>query len=712
MKKIDVSRIQKYVDSGHIVRKYNADKTLCILNYTNKCTYDSAWDDFTKMCRGLIIKEDGTVVGRCMNKFFNLNEKEECMLSSLPNEPFEVYTKEDGCFLYRTKINTWDNKTICIGDIVSKKEDPILIGMNENGELVPTKIIKRFNNGTKKNWMEIETECPVSKKTGSGKHKNKIKITKNHHMFINGKFVPAIDANIGDNLTTWEFIPCDKTIHFIKSSLLGDGSITKSYNSVRFSEGHKIDHLEFLDFIKKSLGENLIKERTVISGYGTKMMQISSMAFKSLKFLRSEWYKNGKKIIPYDLDWMDDFSVAKWMMDDGCLSHSNFQKDRAIFSTNGFYKKDTLRLSKKLEEMYGVSCSLGFKSGWYIRVNSGKNNSISNMWKKITPHIIPAMRYKVPEEYRNMPYLDYGSGRLKRVKNNSKITNIKNIDYNKKNFPSGAVGFDIQTETGNYFANGVLVHNSMGLTYFHNKELKIATRGSFNSDQAIWATNFLKRKKINGFNPDYTYIFEIIYKENRIVTDYGNFEGLILLTAIDLKDWRELSREEVEREAKIIEVPLVQCHSFNSIDEILDEISDWDTLDEGFVVKFKSGYRIKIKSKKYLEVCRIVQGMTPLAMWGHMENGIVSRDFMEAVPEEFRDQLEELAAKFESIYADRKSHYEDLFNNLPEFSSRKECALHLQKYHKVNMSPLMNLFVGNSIDKFIMKEIRPTGNEM
>ena len=46
----------------------------------------------------------------------------------------------------------------------------------------------------------------------------------------------------------------------------------------------------------------------------------------------------------------------------------------------------------------------------------------------------------------------------------------------------------------------------------------IATRGSFTSDQAIWATGWFRRNvDYSNLPKDITLLFEIIYKENRIV---------------------------------------------------------------------------------------------------------------------------------------------------------------------------------------------------
>jgi len=85
---------------------------------------------------------------------------------------------------------------------------------------------------------------------------------------------------------------------------------------------------------------------------------------------------------------------------------------------------------------------------------------------------------------------------------------------------------------------------SMGILYVWDHKLWIATRGSFDSDQARWATEWL-RAHVAGWaydpEPDYdcTPVFEIIYQENRIVVDY-DFEGLVLLSLVGIANGIEL----------------------------------------------------------------------------------------------------------------------------------------------------------------------------
>ncbi|MCC6744610.1 MAG: hypothetical protein IT175_12190 [Acidobacteria bacterium] len=75
---------------------------------------------------------------------------------------------------------------------------------------------------------------------------------------------------------------------------------------------------------------------------------------------------------------------------------------------------------------------------------------------------------------------------------------------------------------------------SLGVLYRTADGPAIATRGSFTSEQALLATDMLRSRYAGAeFLDGCTYLFEIIYPENRIVVDYGGESRLVLLAVID-----------------------------------------------------------------------------------------------------------------------------------------------------------------------------------
>lgn len=78
--------------------KTSDGKNLILFNYTEHCTYERAWNEYTLAARGTIYeKETGIVHAKAFPKFFNLGENHWTMAEDLPfDKPFRVFEKMDG----------------------------------------------------------------------------------------------------------------------------------------------------------------------------------------------------------------------------------------------------------------------------------------------------------------------------------------------------------------------------------------------------------------------------------------------------------------------------------------------------------------------------------------------------------------------------------------------------------------------------------------
>lgn len=190
---------------------------------------------------------------------------------------------------------------------------------------------------------------------------------------------------------------------------------------------------------------------------------------------------------------------------------------------------------------------------------------------------------------------------------------------------------------------------SLGILYFMpDGEPRIATRGSFTSDQAIKGTQILHKKlrdTKNGFitfDRQYTWLFEIIYPENRIVVDYGKTEDLILLACINTETGEETP-------VSIIDSPFTKVKSYDFKDlSKIKEIQEPNA--EGFVIRFKSGVRTKIKFAEYVRLHRLVTGVNAKTIWELLRNDDSFDDLLERVPDEFYEWVKETRKKLENEY--------------------------------------------------------------
>lgn len=107
---VDVERINELRKLGFI--RTNTKDGLRVATYKELARFDPGFsfdDPVLKGCRGVVYEEDtGLIVGHCMPKFFNVNEREETKYANLPNENYTVLNKEDGSmltsFVYKGKL--------------------------------------------------------------------------------------------------------------------------------------------------------------------------------------------------------------------------------------------------------------------------------------------------------------------------------------------------------------------------------------------------------------------------------------------------------------------------------------------------------------------------------------------------------------------------------------------------------------------------------
>ncbi len=237
---------------------------------------------------------------------------------------------------------------------------------------------------------------------------------------------------------------------------------------------------------------------------------------------------------------------------------------------------------------------------------------------------------------------------------------------------------------------------SLGILYFLNGKPQIASRGSFISEQALKATEMLYQKYASAIpylNPNFTYLFEIIYPANRIVVDYKGEEKLVLLAILDTATGKDQPLENIG-------FPIVTHYkNISSLDE-LKAIEEEN--QEGFVVRFQSGFRVKVKFQEYKRLHRLMSGVSTKSIWELLKEGKELKELIEHVPDEFYDWVKatekDLYQQYKVIEDLAKSEYR-------HFEHRKEAA----NYFLTCTYPaiLFSMLDGKDYSQKIWQMIRP-----
>lgn len=245
---------------------------------------------------------------------------------------------------------------------------------------------------------------------------------------------------------------------------------------------------------------------------------------------------------------------------------------------------------------------------------------------------------------------------------------------------------------------------SLGILFNYENEWILATRGSFTSPQAIKGKEILNRHDISAWRKDNTYLFEIIYPENRIVVDYGNEEKLVVLGAIHTETGEEIPDSSLFwTQDSGFEVVMTYKTWGEGYDLLKEEIS---RDREGYVIRFKNGFRMKIKGEEYCRLHKLLTGISSRDIWEYLKDNEPFDEIIKDVPDEFYDWVREtardLTVRFENIEKDYREIYENL---VKQNLTRKDFALKAKQYRHSNI--LFNLLDGSNPKKNIWKIIYP-----
>jgi RNA ligase len=240
------------------------------------------------------------------------------------------------------------------------------------------------------------------------------------------------------------------------------------------------------------------------------------------------------------------------------------------------------------------------------------------------------------------------------------------------------------------------VDGSLGILYWLNDMPHIASRGSFTSKQALKATKLLHELYADSFenlDKNKTYVFEIIYPENRIIVDYGDEEKLVLLAIIDTETGKDEALQDVG-------FPLPKRFEFTSL--VALKALNWKN-QEGFVIQYETGFRVKIKFEDYIEMHKIVTQVSSLTIWETLKEDGTLVQWIENVPDEFyawvRKVEADLHANFKAIENIAKADYKELATDRETAAYFKTC-----KYPAILFAMKNN----KKYDQIIWKYIRPT----
>ena len=192
-----------------------------------------------------------------------------------------------------------------------------------------------------------------------------------------------------------------------------------------------------------------------------------------------------------------------------------------------------------------------------------------------------------------------------------KIKKITKIEHSSKRY-------DIQTGTSNFFANGILVHNSLLIISKYNGNFIYRTRGTVDAralNNGHEISIIEKQLNDSGFIAHYndvcgetwnrSFLFEWTSPIQKIVINYGDTPTFKLIGIINHHDYSLESQNVLDEIAVEWNFDRPAMYDFPSIAAMLSDIENWKN-KEGIVIYTHDDQALhKCKSPWYLSLHRL-----------------------------------------------------------------------------------------------------------
>ena len=326
--------------------------------------------------------------------------------------------------------------------------------------IVPKRVVNWFNNGPTEQFIQFTVHHPVGK--GSDP---KFAVTANHLVRTPAGWREAGELRVGDHVMHLapRFLS-DFQWQIVLGGLMGDSALSSNHNKLtaRLRWGHGAKQVDYGDW-KASLFANVIVSRTS-NTRGAVFHDVQPLP--ELAALREAVYIGGKKVLSDDyLKQLTPLALAVWYMDDGCftLRSKGLQQrtaggsGRAEICVEAMSPDTRVRLRDDLADTWGINAVLLVRGAERKAVMQFPTAETAKFQDLVAPFIHPSMDYKLLPRFRGRFAVepDFVEPRQELMP-----FPIKHITEYRPGTRSSH-RFDLEVEgSHNYFAGGVMVHNS------------------------------------------------------------------------------------------------------------------------------------------------------------------------------------------------------------------------------------------------------------
>ncbi|MGE5694155.1 MAG: intein-containing recombinase RecA [Candidatus Sericytochromatia bacterium] len=366
-----------------------------------------------------------------------------------------------GCGSYDTRVRLADGTTEKIGKIVNQKLNVEVLSYDpDTDRIVPRKIVNWFNNGPAERFLQFTVE----KSGGNGK--SQFAMTPNHLIRTPAGWTEAGDIIAGDRVMASEpHLLSEQQFQVVLGSLMGDGNLSpnrKDRNGVRFRLGHGVEQVDYLQWKTALLGN--IKHSIRMKDKGAQFVDFIPLP-ELAELQRAVYLGDGKKFLSEEyLKTLTPLALAIWYMDDGSFTIRSKGAQQRTAGGSGrieicveaMTEGSRERLCDYLRDTHGLNVRLRQLGSAGKAVLVFSTDATAKFQELVAPYMAPSMEYKLLPRFRGQ-----GTVTQEFVEPTQRLVPARVLDVHVKPRTRSMNRFDIEVEgSHNYFADGVMVHNS------------------------------------------------------------------------------------------------------------------------------------------------------------------------------------------------------------------------------------------------------------
>ena len=368
-----------------------------------------------------------------------------------------------GCLSGDSKVTLADGSSMRIQKIVNQKLDVEVMSYDpELDAVVPRRVTNWFNNGPTTEFLHFRVGRPA----GSGARTG-FAVTPNHLVRTPGGWREAA-----------ELMPGDRVMHAVRhylsqtqwqvalGGLLGDGALsaTSSGLAARYRWGHGSRQDAYSQWKADMFGNLQVSGgRNARGGLSFDLTPLAELA----ELHKAVYFGDGKKTVSDEyLKALTPMALAVWYMDDGgfTLRSKGLQartaggSGRVEICVEAMNEGSRVRLRDYLRDVHGMDVRIRLAGRRKIAVLVFSTASSAKFHELVAPFVHPSMDFKLLPRFRGKFGLE-----PEFVEPHDALMPSPIFSIEPKALTSSQPRnrYDIEVEgTHNYFADGVMVHNS------------------------------------------------------------------------------------------------------------------------------------------------------------------------------------------------------------------------------------------------------------